>query len=100
MTECLSMMSGKGVYLGGFVGNYDRGGHEISLDISINNDRNNDKEMLKVFPLFNTLNVMEMAGQEYSTLFDSEKGIEVGIEYKEDRKNAKLQYITTGNGEW
>src|SRR5690625_6804090 len=77
ITDYLSMMSGKEVYIGVFVGNYDRGGHEISLDISIHKDRNNDKDMLKVFPLFNTLNVMEMAGQEYSTLFYSEKGLEV-----------------------
>ena len=56
--------------------------------------------MLKVIPLFNTLNVMEMAGQEYSTLFDSEKGLEVEFELKEDLKDAKLRYITTGHGGW
>lgn len=100
ITDYLSMMSGKEVYIGVFVGNYDRGGHEISLDISIHKDRNNDKEMLKVIPLFNTLNVMEMAGQEYSTLFDSEKGLEVEFELKEDLKDAKLRYITTGHGGW
>lgn len=100
ITDYLSMMSGKEVYIGVFVGNYDRGGHEISLDISIHNDRNSDKEMLKVIPLFNTLNVMEMAGQEYSTLFDSEKGLEVEFELKEDLKDAKLRYITTGHGGW
>src|SRR5690606_27325292 len=58
------------------------------------------KEMLKVIPLFNTLNVMEMAGQEYSTLFDSEKGLELEFELKEDLKDAKLRYITTGHGGW
>lgn len=100
VTDYLSMMNGKEVYIGVFVGNYDKGGHEISLDISIHNDRNDDKEKLKVIPLFNTLNVMEMAGQEYSTLFDSEKGLEVEFELKEDLKDAKLRYITTGHGGW
>src|SRR5690625_7980323 len=72
----------------------------MSMDISIHNDRNDDKEKLKVIPLFNTLNVMEMAGQGYSTLFDSEKGLEVEFELKEDLKDAKLRYITTGHGGW
>src|SRR5690625_8032910 len=73
ITHYLSMMSGKEVYIGVFVGNYDRGGHEISLDISIHKDRNNDKEMLKVFLWLIILIVMEMEGQDFSTFFVTEK---------------------------
>lgn len=51
-------------------------------------------------PLFNTNNVMEMAGQEYGTMFNNEKGLEVTFTLEKDLKNAQLRYITTGHGGW
>ena len=70
------------------------------MDITVHNDEDLNHLLKKVIPLFNTLNVMEMAGQEYSTLFDSEKGLEVEFELTQDLKNAQLRYITTGHGGW
>lgn len=95
-----SVLSEKEVYIGAFIGNYDKGGHLISMDITVHNDEDLNHPLKKVIPLFNTLNVMEMAGQEYSTLFDSEKGLEVEFELTQDLKNAQLRYITTGHGGW
>jgi hypothetical protein len=43
---------------------------------------------------------MEMAGQEYATLFNHEKGLEVTFTLDKEFKNAKLRYITTGHGGW
>jgi hypothetical protein len=43
---------------------------------------------------------MEMAGQEYGTLFNSEKGLEVTFTLDKDLKNARVRYITTGHGGW
>ena len=54
----------------------------------------------KVLPLFNTVNVMEMAGQEYPSLFDDPNGFTVEFTLKEDYNNAKLRFTTTGHGGW
>ena len=100
ISQFASLMTEKEAYIGVFIGNYDKGGHKISMNITIHNDRNSDEPLKKVIPLFNTLNVMEMAGQDYATMFDSEKGLELEFELKETLKNAQLRYITTGHGGW
>ena len=100
ITSYTSLMSDKEVYLGVFIGNYDKGGHTISMNITIHPNEGTNHRLKKVIPLFNTLNVMEMAGQEYSTLFDVEKGLEVEFELKQELKNAHIRYITTGHGGW
>jgi hypothetical protein len=43
---------------------------------------------------------MEMAGQEYGTMFSSENGLKVTFTLKESLKNVKLRYISTGHGGW
>lgn len=100
ITSYASLMTEKEVYLGVFIGNYDKGGHTISMNITIHNEDDENHPLKKAIPLFNTLNVMEMAGQEYSTLFDVEKGLEVEFELKQELKNAHIRYITTGHGGW
>ncbi|MET3731571.1 PNGase F N-terminal domain-containing protein [Moheibacter stercoris] len=95
-----SLLSEKEVYLGVFIGNYDKGGHRISMNVTIHKSFGEEKETKKVVPLFNTLNVMEMAGQEYATMFNVDKGLEMEFELKEPLKNAQLRYITTGHGGW
>lgn len=100
ISDYATLLSGQEVYIGAFIGNYDKGGHLISMNVTIHKDENSDKPLKKLFPLFNTLNIMEMAGQEYSTLFDSENGLEVEFELSENLKNAQLRFITTGHGGW
>jgi hypothetical protein len=41
-----------------------------------------------------------MAGQEYGTMFSSDKGLEVTFKLEQPIKKAKLRYITTGHGGW
>lgn len=94
------LMSEKEAYIGVFIGNYDKGGHQISMEITIHKEEASNSPLKKIVPLFNTLNVMEMAGQEYGTMFDSENGLIVEFELKEDLKNTKLRYTTTGHGGW
>lgn len=95
------LLSNQEVYVGAFIGNYDKGGHKISMNLTIHPDEtsNLNKENF-ILPLFNTVNVMEMAGQEYGTMFNSEKGLTVEFTLENDIKNAKLRYITTGHGGW
>lgn len=94
-------LSNKEIYIGTFIGNYDKGGHKISMNITIHTEEETqlNKENF-VLPLFNSVNVMEMAGQEYATMFDSEKGLVVNFNLDKDIKNAKLRFITTGHGGW
>ena len=94
------LLSEEEVYVGVFIGNYDKGGHKISMNFTIHQEEGALKEFGKVIPLFNTLNVMEMTGQEYATMFSVEKGLEVEFELNEPLKNAQLRYITTGHGGW
>ena len=101
ISELTSALSDQEIYLGTFIGNYDKGGHKVSVNLTIHPE----EEVLiakptAVIPLFNTNNVMEMAGQEYGTLFNSEKGLEVTFTLDKDLKNARVRYITTGHGGW
>jgi len=100
VSELAPPFSNKEIWVGIFIGNYDKGGHKVSLDITIHNDETQYNKDNFVLPLFNTVNVMEMAGQEYSTMFDSPKGLEVAFTLVKDIKNARLRYITTGHGGW
>lgn len=99
ITDVIQQYAGQEVFIGVFVGNYDKGGHKITMNLTLHSEDLPTKST-KLFPLFNTTNIMEMAGQEYGTMFDVEKGLEVKISLKEPLKNAKIRYITTGHGGW
>jgi len=50
-------------------------------------------------PLFNTLNVMEMSGQEYGTMFGGDT-LTMEATIPEGLTNIRMRYITTGHGGW
>ena len=100
VTELSPALSNKEVWVGTFIGNYDKGGHKISLEITIHNSEQSNHKNNIVLPLFNTVNIIEMAGQEYATMFDSDKGLFLEFDLKKDLNNAQLRYITTGHGGW
>lgn len=94
------------VLIGVWIGNYDAGGHLLTMDIkSYPNDYLVDYEFLHiVFPLFNTCNVLEMAGQNYGKLFGTDS---LTLKFRihdtlgaEAIKSARLRYISTGHGGW
>ena len=90
------------VLIGAFIGNYDKGGHKISLDLLAYPGENkwNDKPLKEhSLPLFNTCNVMEMSGQNYGRLFATDS-LEVKFEIPDSTKNVRLRYISTGHGGW
>lgn len=99
ITDVLQHFAGQEVWIGVFIGNYDKGGHKISMNITLHPEDIPSKPK-KMVPLFNTTNVMEMGGQEYGTMFDVAKGLEVQVKLEQPLKNAKLRYITTGHGGW
>lgn len=91
------------VWIGAFIGNYDKGGHSVTLQLKYypgsQTIRAREEPGSWSQPLFNTLNIMEMAGQNYGTLFDTDS-LTVEFEIPEGVKNLKLRYITTGHGGW
>lgn len=100
ITEFQHLLSNQEVLVGFFIGNYDQGGHIISANISVHPSSSTTIPSKKIQPIFNTTNVMEMAGQEYPSLFDNPNGFTVEFTLKEDYNNAKLRFTTTGHGGW
>jgi GLPGLI family protein len=100
ISELTAALNDKEVYIGTFIGNYDKGGHKVSVNITIHPEEEIVAKSSVAIPLFNSTNVMEMAGQEYGTLFNSDKGLMVSFTLDKELKNAKLRYITTGHGGW
>jgi len=99
ITDFAAAFNNKEVYIGVFIGNYDKGGHKITAHLTIHKG-GPDKPLQQIIPLFNTLNIMEMAGQDYATMFDNEKGLTVRFRINTPLKNAHLLYTTTGHGGW
>ncbi|MBB2149126.1 PNGase F N-terminal domain-containing protein [Pedobacter gandavensis] len=90
------------VWIGVFIGNYDKGGHTVSLNLNYYPGYDGEKEQEKksfILPVFNTTNLMEMAGQEYGTMFDKDS-LTVTIDVPAGLKNPRLRYLTTGHGGW
>ena len=92
------------VVIGAWIGNYDGGGHIVTVDIkSYPNDytipEDNTEESGLALPLFNTCNVLEMAGQNYGKLFATDS-LTVIFKLYPETNSAKLRYISTGHGGW
>lgn len=103
VTELLPLLQ-NAVWIGVFIGNYDKGGHKVSLDLkyypgSQRVREEKDEKKSWIYPLFNTLNIMEMAGQEYGTMFENDS-LEIDFEVPEGVKNIYLRYLSTGHGGW
>ncbi|MCU4155581.1 hypothetical protein J1N10_06305 [Carboxylicivirga sp. A043] len=102
VSELKSYLEGE-VLVGAFIGNYDKGGHKLTLDIKAYPGSydwaEEDKEKVFTQPLFNTCNVMEMGGQRYGTMFKNDS-LTIDFTVPEGVKNLKLRYITTGHGGW
>jgi hypothetical protein len=91
------------IWIGVFIGNYDAGGHTISLELDayplMNNNEGKPNKKKYIAPLFSTVNTMEMSGQNYGGLFANDT-LKVNFEIKEDVQNLQLLYTTTGHGGW
>lgn len=101
ISELLPRLQGE-VWIGIYIGNYDKGGHTASLSFKYypGYDGEGTTENKKwVMPVFNSTNLMEMAGQEYATLFGQDS-LTVTVDIPQGVKNLKLRYITTGHGGW
>ena len=102
VTDLKPLLEGE-VWIGCFIGNYDGGGHIVSLDIkSYPNDyewtlESNGKHIVE--PLVNTCNVLEMAGQNYGRIFGTDS-LTVSFWVADSNQKTTLRYISTGHGGW
>ncbi len=99
-------MDDQSVCIGIWIGNYDGGGHRVTVDIkSYPNDyvweeSGEESEFPgEVVSLFNTCNVLEMAGQNYGKLFGTDS-LTVTFRLEDIDQSAELRYISTGHGGW
>lgn len=101
VTELSPRLQGD-VLIGVWIGNYDGGGHRVTVDLkSYPNDYQwaFDDNSSEVIPIFNTCNVLEMAGQNYGRLFGTDS-LTARFTISEGDKDVSLRYITTGHGGW
>ncbi|MGV8091141.1 MAG: PNGase F N-terminal domain-containing protein [Mangrovibacterium sp.] len=102
VSDLLPLLKGE-TWIGVFIGNYDGGGHKVSLHLKyhLNNMEIDEKPVKKYWikPLFTTTNVMEMAGQEYGTMFKDDT-LKVDFDVPDGVKNVTFRYISTGHGGW
>lgn len=103
ITELLPLLKGE-TWIGVFIGNYDKGGHKVSLNLKYYPGSRvvpepENKQEAWIYPLFNTLNIMEMAGQDYGTMFENDS-LKIAFEVPEGVENLTLRYISTGHGGW
>ncbi len=101
VTDLKTLLEGE-VWIGCFIGNYDGGGHTVSVDIkSYPNDYrwHYENSGSRITPLFNTCNVLEMAGQNYGRIFGTDS-ITVAFNVAEGDTTLTLRYISTGHGGW
>lgn len=93
--------SGKEIRIGIFIGNYDKGGHIASLNLKIypSFEQSDSLEKVWIQPIFNTVNIMEMSGQNYGTMFHNDS-LKVTVNIPEGLENLKLKYTGTGHGGW
>lgn len=88
------------IWVGVFIGNYDRGGHKVNLEFNFFPGFGDEKAPEHyIQPLFYTINIMEMSGQNYGRLFGNDT-LEVEFEVPEDIENLQLLYTSTGHGGW
>jgi hypothetical protein len=88
------------MWIGVFIGNYDNGGHKVSLEIDYYPPFESISVSEKIIkPLFYTLNIMEAEGQNYGRMFKNDT-LTMEFTLDEEVKNPKLLFTTTGHGGW
>ena len=90
------------LWVGVFIGNYDSGGHIVSLELDVYPSFGSDEEQKVskyIQPLFSTVNTLEMSGQNYGRLFGNDT-LKVSFEVNDDLEHIRLLYTSTGHGGW
>lgn len=87
------------VWVGAWIGNYAKDGHNISLKLKYYPaDKQNTEKA--VYPLFTTTNILEMGGQAYPDGLFRNDSLTVNFTTDVDLKDAYIRYTSTGHGGW
>lgn len=97
VADYASMLKGE-VWVGVWIGNYSHDGHNVTLNIKYYPQ--SDDKAKKVYPLFATVNIMEMAGQAYPENMFRNDSLTVNFTIDKDLKDGYIRYISTGHGGW
>lgn len=95
LTPLASALSGE-VWIGAYIGNWDKGGHKVSLALKYHPATT---DPYTVRPLFNTVNYLEQAGQPYPAFMERDS-LTVRFRLDAPARDATLLYLTTGHGGW
>ncbi len=89
------------IWVGVYIGNYDKGGHKVSLELDVYPDFEDSDSIRKAYvkPLFSTINITQPSGQNYGRIFKNDT-LEISFSIDEDIDNLKLLYTSTGHGGW
>ncbi len=98
VTNLASQLEGE-VIIGAYIGNWDANGHSITMNLKYYPGDEDVKPFRHAMPLFNTVNYLEQAGQEYPVYMENDV-LRVKFTLTEDVENAHLFYLTTGHGGW
>ena len=90
------------IWVGVFIGNYDKGGHIVSLEFDFHPSfeaTDSTKSEKYISPLFSTVNTLEMSGQNYGSLFQNDT-LKMTFTLPENVVDLNLLFTTTGHGGW
>lgn len=97
ITNLAPLLTGE-VWVGAYIGNWVDKGHRLSLEISYHPSKDTMKNRV-VIPLFNTVNLLEQAGQQYPIFFGKEP-LKVTFSVANTIYKPQLLYTSTGHGGW
>lgn len=89
----------KEIWIGVYIGNYDKGGHKVSLRLNYYPEESDEIISNWIKPLFSTVNIMEAAGQNYGRFFESDT-LRMSFEIPDTVSDLQLLFTTTGHGGW
>jgi len=99
VTDYAKILKGD-MWVGAWIGNYSENGHNVTLDIKYYPMGGSDEPQKEMYPLFTTVNIMEMAGQAYPDDMFRNDSLTVDFTTETDLKDAYIRYISTGHGGW
>lgn len=97
ITDYASLLKGE-VWVGAWIGNYVHDVHNVTLDIKYYPQ--SETRAKEIYPLFATVNIMEMAGQAYPENLFPNDSLTVNFKTDKDLKDGYIRYISTGHGGW
>lgn len=98
VTDYAKQLKGE-VWVGAWIGNYSENGHNVSLKIKYYPIGKGEAEK-EIYPLFTTVNILEMGGQAYPGGMFRNDSLTVNFRTDVDLENAYIRYISTGHGGW